>query len=160
MASSLPRISVNPRIFREPVIDLRELVVDFRELVIDLRETLVNMPAEVDEVFSKRIEARRCGSADSSEVRSSVGAEVAEFPTERADVAVSRPCEHTRSRRVLLTCLYAPGQVTHLILKSGDPRLQIAGLHVPSVPAFVHRPTHQFWSSPAAFCFSAGVLSR
>ena len=26
------------------------------------------------------------------------------------------------------------------MFKSGDPRLQIAGLHVPSVPAFVHRP--------------------
>jgi hypothetical protein len=86
------------------------------EFAAHLGESVVDMPSEggevgsqANEVLSEGIEACRCGVA-----------ELAQIVTKSADVAVGGSCEYTSGRSVLLAHLYSPGQVTHLVLKSGD----------------------------------------
>lgn len=86
------------------------------EFAAHLGESLVDMLLEgpevrskVNEVLSEGVEACRCGLA-----------ELAEIVAKSADVAVGGSCEYPSGRSVLLACLYPPGQVAHLVLKSRD----------------------------------------
>ena len=108
-----------------------KLATHLREPLVDLREPLINMiaevgeiVAEVDEVFSKRVEARGRSLA-----------KIAEIAADRAHIAISSSGEHSRSRSVALACFYAPGQVAHLPLESGNTRFEFPRLHTRSVPA-------------------------
>ncbi len=86
------------------------------EFAAHLGESLVDMLLEgpevrskVNEVLSEGVEACRCGLA-----------ELAEIVAKSADVAVGGSCEYPSGCSVLLACLYPPGQVAHLVLKSSD----------------------------------------
>lgn len=75
----------------------------------EVRSKVNEVRSKVNEVVSEGVEACRCGLA-----------ELAEIVAKSADVAVGGACEYPSGRSVLLACLYPPGQVAHLVLKSSD----------------------------------------
>ncbi len=82
------------------------------DMLLKRPEMLLEGPevrSKVNEVVSEGVEACRCALA-----------ELAEIVAKSADVAVGGSCEYPSGRSVLLACLYPPGQVAHLVLKSSD----------------------------------------
>ena len=94
------------------------------EFAAHLREPSVDMIAEVDRVFSKRVEAGCCRLP-----------EIAEVTSDRADVAIGGTGQHSRGSSVALACLHAPGQAAYLMLESRYPRFEIPRLHALTLPA-------------------------
>jgi hypothetical protein len=86
-----------------------EFAAHLGESLIDMLLERAEIRTQVHEVLPKGIEACRRGLA-----------ELAEIVAESADIAVGGSCEHTSGRSILLAHLYAPGQVAHLVLESGD----------------------------------------
>jgi hypothetical protein len=100
-----------------------EFAAHLGESLVEMFAEIDEVATEVDEVLAKGVEA--CGHAVP---------ELAELTAKVADVAVGGTGEYTRRRGVLLTGLYASGQVADLDFESGDARFEIPRLHAVSLP--------------------------
>jgi hypothetical protein len=121
------------------------------EFAAHLREPSVDMIAEVDKVFSKRVEAGCCRLS-----------EIAEVTSDRADVPIGGTGQHSCGSRVALACLHARRQVAYLMLESGYPRFEIPRLHALTLPAPVSgesrsfRPRAPALKLPSGYCCAGG----
>jgi len=95
-----------------------EFAAHLGESLIDVLSKSPEIRSKVNEVLSEGVEACRCGPS-----------ELAEVVAKSADVAVGGSCEYPSGRSVLLACLYSPGQVAHLVLKSSDAWFEIPRIH-------------------------------
>jgi len=86
-----------------------EFAAHLGESLVDILLEGPEVRSKVNEVLPEGVEACRRGLA-----------ELAEIVAKSADVAVGGSCEYPSGRGVLLACLYPPGQVAHLVLKSSD----------------------------------------
>ena len=93
----------------ESPVDMFTEGAELRPEGAEVRPEGAELRPEVNEVFPEGIEACRRGLA-----------EVTEIISKFADVAVGGSCEYAGGRGVMLACLHSPGQVAHLVLKSGD----------------------------------------
>lgn len=95
-----------------------EFAAHLGEALIDVLSQIDEVLPQIDEVLSQGVETCRRSLAEFAEV-------AADF----ADIAVGGSGEHTSRRGVLLTGLYSPGQVAHLVFESGDARFEIRRIH-------------------------------